>query len=161
MGEEAGAALTLLPGVVPTDADGAQWARIQKLLEQAGSSRDVAHALSAFVTPGTSAVVGVFDGGALWASLVVSVDPSGKPSSATTVDGAHVGLRGEMATVAGDVVQWVNSHLGHCSLGLFLDKRHAEELLSVADKATLIRRASAAGGLVLSPVTPALALALA
>lgn len=79
----------------------------------------------------------------------------------TTVVSGATELRGAMVTVAGDAVQWVQSQHGHCSLGLFLDSPHAELLSSALDQAAAIRVVSAAEDFVLSPLSPALATALA
>ncbi|MFP3462680.1 hypothetical protein R5O87_17705 [Arthrobacter globiformis] len=154
--------LALRTDLEPHNIGGAQWTHAEELLADTGCTReDLALGIRMFVPHRSAAVVGVFEAGVLWASLVVAVDSSGLPVSVTTVDGDAVELRGDMAAVAGDAVRWVHTHYGPCSLGLFLDKPHAEALLNASDKAAAIRAASAAGGLVLSPLPPALATALA
>lgn len=156
--KNAAALHALLPALRPAE----QWRNTEELLMGIAGSIDViAAAVEAFVPAGTSAVVGVFDRGALWASLVVSVDAARFVTATSTVDGTQVGLRGEMAAVAASAVSWVRSHHGSCSLGLFFDRPYAEAFLGASDKAAAVRTAAAEGGLVLSPIPPALAIALA
>ncbi|RAM38354.1 hypothetical protein [Arthrobacter globiformis] len=148
------------PSVGHRNIDQAQWANLELLLADVARD-DLAVAVRTFLSAGSSGVVGVFDDNLLWASLIVSVDQSGAPESLSTIDGPAAAAAGEMAKAAGEAVRWVQAHHGPCSLGLFVDKKHAEALLRASDKAAAVRTASAAGGLVLSPVPPALAIALA
>jgi hypothetical protein len=153
-------ALQLDPSVGIRNVDQAQWGHLEALL--AGTARDdLAVAVRTFVSAGSSAVVGVFDDTLLWASLVVSVDDSGAPASLSTIDSSVAETAGAMTKAAVEAVRWVETHHGPCSLGLFVDKVHAEAFVRASDKAAAIRTAAAAGGLVLSPVPPALAIALA
>ena len=153
-------ALALDPDAGLRDVDQTQWANLEVLLRDTAPG-DLAVAVRTFVSAGSSAVVGVFDEDRLWASLVVSVDNSGKPASASTLRGPVREAGGDMSKAANAAVKWVQAHHGPCSLGFFVDKVHAEAVLRASDKATAIRTASASGGLVLSPVPPALAIALA
>ncbi|MGO4187917.1 hypothetical protein [Pseudarthrobacter sp. TAF60_1] len=153
-------ALALDPNAGLRDVDQTQWANLEVLLKDTEPG-DLAAAVRTFVSAGSSAVIGIFDEDRLWASLVVSVDNSGKPTSVSTIRGPARETGGDMAQAANEAVKWVQAHYGPCSLGFFVDKVHAEALLRASDKATAIRTASASGGLVLSPVPPALAVALA
>ncbi|MET1087134.1 MAG: hypothetical protein ABWY04_08435 [Arthrobacter sp.] len=153
-------ALLFDPVVGRRTIDQAQWANLELLLADAARD-DLAVAVRTFVSAGSSAVIGVFDDNFLWTSLVVSVDQAGAPESLSTIDGSVAEAAGEMTKAAGEAVKWVQAHYGPCSLGLFVDKAHAEALVRASDKAAAVRTASASGGLVLSPVPPSLAIALA
>jgi hypothetical protein len=127
-----------------------------------GASRDqVVDAVRQFVEPYSTIVLGVFDQGALWASLVLTFDDGGSVTSVTTADPSEVVLEGPAAEVAPAVVEWVRAKHGSCSLALFLDRPQAESVLRATDKAAALRQASASGGLILSPVPAVLATALA
>lgn len=154
-------ALALRPNVAFDNFDATQRANVEQLLAKAAwSDKEASGAFRAFVPAGSSAVVGVVSGGSLWASLVITVDDTSSPVSVTTVNGSAEALSGDLAAVAAESVQWVRAHCGACSMGLFFDKRHAEAFVDAPNKAAAIRTASAAGGLILSPVPPALAIAL-
>lgn len=117
-----------------------------------GASRDdVIGAAARFVTPGTTIVLGVFDAGALWASLVLTFDADLAVTSVTTVDPTEVETHGEAAAVADAVVGWVRSKHGPCSLGLFMDRASAEAFLAATDKAGALAEIAASGTLVVEP----------
>lgn len=154
--------LGLPPTVVVGEVDAGQWANAAQLLLAAhGSGNDLAKGVDAFVPRNSSAVTGVVHDGTLWASLVVTADGSGSLVAVSTVDPDGLEPSGDLAGVSSEAVAWVQAHYGHCSLGLFFDRPRAAAFLNASDKAAAIRAASTAGGLVLSPVPPALALALA
>lgn len=155
-------ALALRPDVAFDNVDATQRANVEQLLAKAAwSNKEAAGAVREFIPASSSAVVGVVSGGSLWASLVVTVDGASSPVSVTTVNGSAEKLSGGLAAVAAESVQWVRARRGTCSMALFFDMPHAEAFLEAPDKAAAIRTASAAGGLVLSPLPPALAIALA
>lgn len=139
----------------------AQWANLALLLPDEEAVEDLALAVRTFVAAGSSAVVCVFENNVLWASMIITVDESAGSASVSTLDSAVARVGGEMTTTAGEAVNWVQAHYGPCSLGFFVDKEHAQALLRASDKAASVRTASAAGGLVLSPIPPDLAIALA
>ncbi|NUU31927.1 hypothetical protein [Arthrobacter sp. C9C5] len=160
MSDNTAYALLVDPSVARRDIDQTQWSNLVLLLE--GAARDdLAVAVRTFVSAGSTAVIGVFDDNFLWTSLIISVDQAGAPESLSTIDDSVAEAAGEMTKAAGEAVKWVEAHYGPCSLGLFVNKKHAEALVRASDKAAAVRTASAAGGLVLSPVPPSLAIALA
>lgn len=153
-------AFALDPDTGLRNVDQAQRAHLELLLGDAPPN-DLVAAVRTFVTSGSWAVIGIFDENRLWASLVLFVDNSGKPALVSTIPGSAAEPGADMGKAANQAVKWIQAHHGPCSLGLFVDKAHAEALLRASDKAAAIRTASASGGLVLSPVPPALAIALA
>lgn len=127
-----------------------------------GAARDdVLAAARAFVTSGSTIVLGVFDAGALWASLVLTFDDAGSVTSITTADPEEVDLAGERAEVLSRVLDWVRAKHGDVSIGLFFDRPHAEAFLRAEDKTRALQEAVKADAAVLSPVTSTLAAALA
>jgi hypothetical protein len=127
-----------------------------------GATRDdVAAAVANFVEGGSTVVLGVFDKGALWASLVLTFDEAHSIISVTTADPSEVELAGDPAAVAAAVIEWASAKHGPCSLGLFLERGAAEVVLAAEDKPAALRDASHIGALILTPVPPALATALA
>lgn len=139
----------------------AQAANLALLLPDEEAVEDLALAVQTFVAPGSSAVVCIFENNVLWASMIITVDESGEAASVSTLDSAAARVGGDMTKTAGEAVNWVQAHYGPCSLGFFIDREHAQALLLASDKAASVRMASAAGRLVLSPIPPNLAIALA
>lgn len=128
-----------------------------------GASRDdVVKAVADYVEGGSTVVLGVFDQGALWASLILTFDQAGSVTSVTTADPSEVDLVGEPAAVAAAVLDWARAKHGPVSIGLFLSRPAAERFLAADDKPAALRAASSDGrSFILSPVSPSLAAALA
>jgi hypothetical protein len=143
----------------PRHVHGDQLANLALLLTDEEAVDDLALAVRTFVAAGSSAVVCVLENNDLWASMIITVDESGGTTSVSTMDAPKA--VGDMTQTAGEAVNWVQAHYGPCSLGFFVDREHAQALLRASDKAGAVRTASAAGALVLSPIPPALAVALA
>jgi hypothetical protein len=68
-------------------------------------------AIRNFVEPGTSVVFGIFDGDALWATLVLRFDADHRADVVTTVDPSELRAAGRDA-MASEVVSWVESNYG-------------------------------------------------
>lgn len=122
---------------------------------------DLAVAVRTFVPAGSAAVVCIFDDNVLWTSMIFTVDESGEAASVSTMNGPGAQIGGDMTHAAGEAVNWVQTHYAPCSLGFFTDRKHAQALLRASNKAESVRAASAAGALVLTPIPPDLAIALA
>lgn len=123
-----------------------------------GASRDqVIAAAARYVPVNTTVVLGVVEGDALWASLVLTFDENHSATTVTTVDTSEVDATGDLSTIASRAVEWVREKHGSCSIGLFLERSAAEAFLAATDKGEVLRKASSAGLLVLAPVTAPLA----
>jgi hypothetical protein len=111
MGEKILQALALRPDVELRNLEDTQWAHVEELLTGTEcTAEDMSLGIQVFIPQRSTAVVGVFDAGVLWASLVVSVDSSGTHVSVTTMDSGDLELRGDLGARAGQAVQWVQAH---------------------------------------------------
>ncbi|MDI9630194.1 MAG: hypothetical protein QM311_01850, partial [Acidobacteriota bacterium] len=73
-------------------ASGQRMALVRKKPSGPGASRDaVVAAAREFIEPGSTAVFGVFHEGALWASLILTLDDDASVTSITTADPAAEG----------------------------------------------------------------------
>jgi len=125
------------------------------------SREELVEAAATLLPAGSTVVLGVLAEGGLWASLVLTLDENAAVTSATTVDPSEVDVQGDLSTVSSAAVDWVRTKHGSCSMGMFMEKSVAEEFLKSHEKAAVLRHAASSGGLLISPVPPALASALA
>ena len=117
-------------------------------------------AVRRYVDPGTSVVFGVFDGDALWATLVLRFDADHRADVVTTVDPTELTASGREA-LAGEVVAWVEAKYGRCSLALFTDVEGARSFLATPDKGAALARLAGRGALISHRVPAAVAAAIA
>lgn len=110
-----------------------------------------------FVTPQSTVIFGVFDGAALWASLVLSFDAQRRITVVTTADPTEVDVGRGREAVAADIVAWANRKFLPCSLGLFTDLASARKFLAAPDKLKVLRELLAQGKLTADPIPEALA----
>ncbi len=117
-------------------------------------------AVRTYIDPGTSVVFGVFDGDALWATLVLRFDADHRADVVTTVDPTALTASGRDA-LAGEVVTWVEARYGRCSLALFTDVEGARSFLGMADKGAALARLAARGALISNRIPAGVAAAIA
>lgn len=125
------------------------------------SYEDVKAAVERFVPPSSTIVFGVFEGNALWASLVLGFDADRRAQVVTTVDPSELSARSGRATIAKDVVAWVNRKYAPCSLGLFMDLDSSRALLSSQDKLATLRDLASKDQLLADPFPASLTMAFA
>jgi len=111
------------------------------------SLAEVNAAAAALVPAGSTVVLGVHDGGALWASLVLDFDAERKVTSITTADPSRVDLAGSREEVLDRLTAWQDGAGKAVSLGLVLDRDAAEEFLEApaASKGGVLAGLAAAG----------------
>lgn len=119
---------------------GLQWRTGASLAEVGAAAR-------AHVAPGSTAVLGVHDDGALWTSLVLDFDTDWKVTSVTTADPSLVDLHGGRAEVLDRLLAWQRGQGKEVSLALVLDRRAADAFLAATGpaKAKVLTEALAAG----------------
>lgn len=94
------------------------------------SLAEVDEVVHAMVPQGTTVILGVHDGSALWASLVLDVDGDHKVSSITTADPSKVDIAGGRDSVTDRLVAWQEDAGKTVSLALLLDRDAADRLLA-------------------------------
>jgi hypothetical protein len=130
---------------------GLQW-RIGATHEQ------ITDAVKKFVPPGSTVVFGILAGAELWATLVLGFDADLRINVVTTVDPSQLAAKEGVASVAEEVVSWVNRRYPHCSVGLFTTLEHARAFLEREDKLVLLQELAERGELIASPVPDGLQL---
>jgi hypothetical protein len=118
----------------------------------------VTDAVAEYVSPGSTVVFGIFDGAALWATLVLGFDADLRARVVTTVDTSRLTARGGRDAIAEEVLAWVNGRYGPCSLGLFTSLDGARAFLDSQEKLTVLRDLAEKGDLIASPAPEALQL---
>jgi hypothetical protein len=119
----------------------------------------VTRAVERYVPPGSTVVFGIFDGDALWATLVLGFDADLRAGVVTTVDTSLLTAERGRETIAEDVVAWVEGRYGPCSLGLFTSRDGARSFLDAEDKLAALLDLRENGDLIADPVPTALPLA--
>jgi len=120
------------------------------------SYEDVKGAVERFVPANSTSVFGIFEGDALWATLVLGFDADRRAHVVTTVDPSELTAAGERAAVAKDVVAWVNRKYSPCSLGLFTDLKSARAFIASSDKLATLRDLAGKGKLLADPLPASL-----
>lgn len=128
---------------------GLQW-RVGATYEQVQSSID------RFVEPDSSVVFGVFDGDALWATLVVHFDADRRADVVTTADPSrlHATRRDDLVS---ETLAWVEQTHGRPSLGIFTDLGGARAVIAGSDKLAVLQELRASGRATIDPAPAPLA----
>jgi hypothetical protein len=121
-----------------------------------GADHDEVEAAARLLPAGSTAVFGVFDGDALWATLVLGFDKEWKTRVVTTVDTSELAAAAGRAGTARNIVEWVGRKYPPCSLGLFMGLASARIFVSSRDKRGALRQIAAKGDLIADPVASAL-----
>lgn len=124
------------------------------------SFAEVEAAVQAFAQAERSVVFGVFEGDALWTTLVLRFDANRRIDVVTTVDPTEITATGKRDAVAKAVVDWVSAHYGAVCLGLFTDLAGAKRFLEATNKAEVILDLHRAGALIAKPLTAGLSAVL-
>lgn len=120
---------------------GLQW-RLAATYEQ------VTAAVQRYVPPGSTVVFGVFDGAALWATLVLGFDAESHADVVTTVDPSMLTAEGDREAIAEEVIAWASARYRVCSLALFTSRDGAQRLLEVDDKGAALLELRERGDLI-------------
>jgi hypothetical protein len=96
-----------------------------------GASLQAVHAAAEELTPaGGTVILGVHDGAALWASLILDLDTGHKVTSITTADPSSVDIAGSREAVLDRLVAWQQSAGRTVSIALVLDRAEVGRFLA-------------------------------
>ena len=109
--------------------------------------------------PHSTVVLGIFDGDALWATLVLGFDDELRADIVTTVDTSRLTVERGRDAIAEEVVAWVSGHYRQCSLALFTSREGVRAFLDAGDKLAVLRELGEQGDLIAEPVPSAVAFA--
>lgn len=112
---------------------------------------DVKAAVSQYVQPDSTVILGIFERDALWATLVLHFDRDRRVNVITTVDPSELTMTQGREAIAKEVVSWVNRKYPTCSIGLFTDLDSARSWLSSQSKAAALRQLAEQGKLIADP----------
>lgn len=115
------------------DTLGLQW-------RTGASHAQLAAAVDAYITPNSTAILGVERAGELWASLILDFDDAQRVASVTTADPSSVDVRGAHGELADRLAAWVEGSGKDVSLVLVADHAAIEAFLAVpaSDKRALL-----------------------
>jgi hypothetical protein len=127
-----------------------------------GASYDaVESAVKAFVPPSSSVILGIFEGDALWATLVLHFDADGRADVVSTLDVSLLSGAGSRIENAREAVAWVDATYGQVSVALFTDREGAMSFVAARDKQAVVAELAARGALLLERAPQALSAMIA
>lgn len=109
----------------------------------------IKEAVQGFVLPGTTIVLGVFEGDGLWATLVLGFDQDLRVKLVTTVDPTELTAHGRQALAEASVA-WVEGRYGRCSIALFTSLGGARDFLATENKRAMLLQLAAKEDLIIS-----------
>jgi hypothetical protein len=114
-----------------------------------GVTRNEALVLAAkWVAPNSSLLLGVYDEGELWTSLVMSFDQELVMTELTTVDAERVDIRGDMGEVTSRAFEWMTAHHKPSGSALVWTREAFERFREAKDKEAAVTDAVLAGAAV-------------
>ncbi|NMC79577.1 MAG: hypothetical protein GYA59_09475 [Chloroflexi bacterium] len=88
----------------------------------------------------SSLILGIFNNGKLWGTLVLVIDENKRIADITTADPTELTGPSSWEDASKELVQWVNRKFLPCSLGLFTDLEGARTFIAEKDKLGALRK---------------------
>lgn len=119
------------------------------------SYEEVKAAVQKFIPAKSTVIFGIFEGDALWATLVLGFDADLRTKVVTTADPTEI-KAGPWRETAKELVAWTNRKFPPCSLGVFMDLTGATMFLSSKDKLAVLKDIAGRGKLLVDPAPESL-----